>query len=53
MWFTTAVVESAVESQATDRAYRIGQTKEVSVYLPYCEIGPEELHRHSMRGLIC
>jgi SNF2 family DNA or RNA helicase len=24
----------AVESQATDRAYRIGQTKEVSVYLP-------------------
>jgi len=28
------VVEPAVESQATDRAYRIGQTKEVSVYLP-------------------
>jgi hypothetical protein len=24
----------AVETQATDRAYRIGQTKEVSVYLP-------------------
>jgi hypothetical protein len=24
----------AVESQATDRAYRIGQTKDVSVYLP-------------------
>ena len=24
----------AVESQATDRAYRIGQTKQVSVYLP-------------------
>lgn len=24
----------AVEAQATDRAYRIGQTKEVSVYLP-------------------
>jgi SNF2 family DNA or RNA helicase len=24
----------AVESQATDRAYRIGQTKEVSVYIP-------------------
>ncbi len=24
----------AVESQATDRAYRIGQTREVSVYLP-------------------
>jgi SNF2 family DNA or RNA helicase len=24
----------AVESQATDRAYRIGQSKEVSVYLP-------------------
>lgn len=24
----------AVENQATDRAYRIGQTKEVSVYLP-------------------
>ncbi|MFL6451763.1 MAG: DEAD/DEAH box helicase [Bryobacteraceae bacterium] len=24
----------AVESQATDRAYRIGQTKEVNVYLP-------------------
>jgi hypothetical protein len=24
----------AVESQATDRAYRIGQTKEVTVYLP-------------------
>jgi SNF2 family DNA or RNA helicase len=24
----------AVESQATDRAYRIGQPKEVSVYLP-------------------
>jgi SNF2 family DNA or RNA helicase/HJR/Mrr/RecB family endonuclease len=28
----------AVENQATDRAYRIGQTKNVNVYYPICEL---------------
>ena len=32
--FVTDVISQAVEDQATDRAYRIGQTKDVSVYLP-------------------
>lgn len=28
----------AIENQATDRAYRIGQTKNVNVYYPICEL---------------
>ena len=34
---TRSVVEPAVEAQATDRAYRLGQLKEVHVYLPILE----------------
>ena len=43
----------AVESQATDRAYRIGQAKEVSVYLPILRDPSGEFRRRSMSGSIC
>jgi hypothetical protein len=43
----------AVESQATDRAYRIGQTKKYRFTCPYCEIPLAELRRHLTSGLIC